>query len=918
MKTLYRLVILFICCMGSRLGLAQQAEPLISGSFQDLSVEELARQLEARSGYRIYFDSAAVRGVTVRAEVREQTVASVLRQALQPTALRFSMDADRHVFITKDRGLPLVLPAGFFETLTAAPVADSAAVANRPVPVAASPSQLYEIGRLSAAPASGRATLTGHVRSAKTGGPVAGATVYVDGPGGGMATDAQGYYALTLPVGPHVLNIRGIGIKNTRRRVLLLANGQLDVQMEEDVVVLKEVVVEAEKTKNVTGMQIGVEKLDIKTMRQVPTAFGETDVMRVVLMLPGVKSVGEGSNGISVRGGGTDQNLILFNDATIYNPSHLFGFFSGFNPAILKSVELYKTGIPAKYGGRLSSVLDITTREGNKQKFAGAGGIGLLTSHLALEGPIVKDKTSFLVSGRTSYSDWLLGKLPSRTLRESSASFYDVNAQVNHTFDPNNALSVNGYVSRDRFKFGADTTYAYQNRNGSVKWRHTFGSQLFGVLTGTYSRYDYQIESERNPVNASVLRFDIEQLGGQADFSYFHSSAHTVDFGGSTLRYGMSPGSLQPRGDKSLVVSQTLAREQAQESALYVSDRWDVTARFSVYLGLRYSYYQALGPRDVYRYEDGRPRSPTTVLDTMRYGSGRTVATYHGPEYRASLKYALNDNSSVKAAYNRTRQYIHQLTNTASVSPTDTWKLSDAYVRPQVGDQVSVGYYRNFKANTIETSVETYYKVMQDFLDYKGGAKLLLNPHLETDVVSAKGKAYGVEVSVRKTAGKVNGWLNYTYARTLAQVNPDNPAERINGGNYYPSNYDKPHEVNLAGNYRFSKRFSTSVNFNYSTGRPITLPLSKYYIDGTGRVYYSDRNAYRVPDYYRVDFSMNIEGNHRIKKLAHSSWTVAVYNLTGRSNPYSVYFKSVGGQIKGYQLSIFAQPIPTVTYNFKF
>jgi hypothetical protein len=451
-----------------------------------------------------------------------------------------------------------------------------------------------------------------------------------------------------------------------------------------------------------------------------------------------------------------------------------------------------------------------------------------------------------------------------------------------------------------------------------VKWKHNFSNKLYGVLTGTFSQYEYQIESERNPVNASVLRFDIRQLGGQVDFSYFHSAKHTVEFGASTQRYNILPGSLAPRGSESLVLPETLAREQAQESAFYASERWDLSSRFSVYLGLRYSLYQALGPRTVNVYQEGRARSTTSITDTVRYGAGSTVATYQGPEYRFSMKYALTDNTSVKASYNRTRQYIHQLTNTAAISPTDTWKLSDAYVKPQVGDQVALGYYHNFRNNTIETSVETYYKVMHDFLDYKSGAVLLLNRNLETDVVNAEGKAYGVEFSLRKSTGKLNGWLNYTYSRSFVQVASSFPADRINDGAYYPSNFDKPHEVNLASNYRFSRRFSTSLNFNYSTGRPITLPLSKYFIDGVARVFYSDRNAYRVPDYYRVDFAMNIEGNHRIKKLAHSSWTLAVYNLTGRRNPYSVYFKSQNGQIKGYQLSIFGQPIPTVTYNFKF
>ena len=700
--------------------------------------------------------------------------------------------------------------------------------------------------------------------------------------------------------------------------MVLRGNGRLEIEVEEDIVTLKEVIVEAEKDKNVSGMQMGLEKLDIKTMRQVPTAFGETDILRVIMTLPGVKTVGEGSTGLNVRGGATDQNLILFNDATIYNPSHLFGFFSAFNPDILQGVELYKSAIPAKYGGRLSSVLDISTREGNKKKFGGAGGIGPLTSRLTLEGPLVKDKSSFIISGRASYSDWILKLLSDKNFARSSAAFYDLTAHVNHEINEKNSIYATAYFSSDRFRLASDTTYHYTNQAASLKWRHNFNNKLYGVLTGTYSHYDYDVTSTKNPVSASQLKYAINQTGLRADFSYFPNARHTVDFGASSLLYNIAPGSLLPLGEASLLRPNMLPQERALESALYVSDRFDITPRFSVSAGLRYSFFQALGPRAVYQYAPGESRSEATITDTVQYGSNKVLATYHGPEYRLSARYSLSDNSSVKASYTRTRQYIHQLSNTASVSPTDVWKLSDNNIRPQIGDQYSVGYYRNFKSNTIEASVETYYKTLRDFVDYKSGATLVLNPHIETDIINAEGKAYGVEVFVKKLTGKLNGWVGYTYSRSLVQVNAATTADMVNGGNYYPSNFDKPHDFTLVGNYRFSRRFSTSVNFTYSTGRPITLPLAKYYVANSLRVFYSDRNEYRVPDYLRLDLALNIEGSHKVQKLAHSSWTVGVYNLTGRRNPYSIYFKSVNGQIKGYQLSIFGQPIPTVTYNFKF
>ncbi|MET4107433.1 hypothetical protein ABIB60_002800 [Hymenobacter sp. UYP22] len=925
MKHAYAVLLLLCGSMLPSAGYAQQTDKVLDGTFTRVPFEQFARLVESQTSYRFYFNAAATDSLFITLKAQNLPVEAALEQALRPTAFRFAVDDEKRVFVTVGKPIEATLPGIFFQNTTEGP----AVARNYPTPsqqttpvgrsryVREAEYVVHDIGTGSST-GSGKATLAGHVRDLKSGQPIIGATVYTENPDVGTSTDQFGYYSLTVPVGRRDIKIRGIGVKNTKRQVILRGDGRLEIEVEEDITSLKEVVIEAEKDKNVAGMQMGLTKLDIKTIRQVPTAFGESDILRVILTLPGVKSVGEGNTGLNVRGGATDQNLILFNGTTIYNPSHLFGFFSAFNPDILQTVELYKSAIPAKYGGRLSSVLEITTREGNRKKFSGSGGIGPLTGRLTLEGPIVKDKSSFIISGRSSYSDWILRRLSNSSFRNSTASFYDVSAHVSQQFNEKNSVYATGYLSTDRFRLASDTTYQYINQNGSLKWQHSFNNKIYGVFTGAYSHYGYDITSEKNPVTASRLQYGIKQTNLQADFSYFPNTKHTIDFGVSSLLYRISPGSLKPNGEGSLIIPDVLAREQALESALYVSDRIDVSPRFSVAVGLRYSLFNALGPRDVYQYAAGLSKSENTITDTLRYGSGKVLATYHGPEYRLSARYALTDNSSVKLSYNRTRQYIHQLTNTASVSPADIWKLSDANVRPQVGDQYSVGFYRNFKSNTIETSVEAYYKSLRDFVDYKSGATLILNPHIETDIVNALGKAYGVEVLVKKTTGKVNGWLSYTYSRSLVRVNAATTSDMVNGGRYYPSNFDKPHDATLVGNYRFSRRISASLNLTYSTGRPITLPLAKYTIGNSTRVYYSDRNAYRIPDYYRADFALNMEGNHKVKKLAHSSWTVGVYNLTGRRNPYSVYFKSENGQIRGYQLSIFGQPIPTITYNFKF
>jgi hypothetical protein len=744
-----------------------------------------------------------------------------------------------------------------------------------------------------------------------------GASVLIEKPLIGVATDASGYYSITLPKGTQQLRIRSIGMKSIDRNILLHSDGKLNIEMDEDVLPLKEVVIESEKDERVMGLQMGLEKIDIKTMKQIPVALGEVDILKAVLTLPGVQTVGEGTVGFNVRGGATDQNLILFNDAVIYNPSHLFGFFSAFNADLIKNVELYKSGIPAEYGGRISSVLDISTRDGNKRKWAGSGGISPITGRFALEGPLVKDKSSFLLGGRSTYSDWLLKKIPSSNFQKSKASFYDVNLAITHELNSKNNLYVSGYISNDRFKLQSDTTHSYSNQAASIKWRHIFSNKLLGVLTTTYSGYDYDISSANNPVNAFDLSYTIKQSTAKADFNYFLSSKHSISFGAGSIYYKISPGSRQPVGSESLIVPDVLQNEQAIESAIYVGDTFEVSPKLSLYSGIRYSFFQNIGARDLFVYQPGRPKDVSTIIDTISFSRGEKVSDSGGPEIRLSARYTVSRRTSVKVSYNSLRQYIQMLSNTTAIAPTDSWKLSDPYIKPLLGEQLSVGYYHSMK-KSFEFSVEAYYKIMHNFLDYKGGAELILNHHIETDVLNAEGRAYGAEFLVKKTSGKLNGWLSYTYSRSLLKTAGDTDSETINRGEYYPSNFDKPHAVNFIGNYKFNRRFSMSLNLVYNTGRPITLPIAKYSVEGSDRLLYSDRNQYRIPDYFRSDFSLNIEGKHKIKKLAHSSWSVSVYNLTGRRNAYSVYFTSEKGVVKGYKLSIFGSAIPTIVYNFKF
>lgn len=886
--------------------------------------DELVSQVESQSDYRFYYDTAELDSFRFSIQATRMPVRTLLEKIFQHSDFHFTIDSlhyvvvSRHVFYNE-------LQANFFShqsTKRDSVAADAdlfeEPVARKEILQSSIENKLFIIGIKSNQPGNGKATIAGYVRDGKNGEPIIGASVYLDTLKAGVITDQFGYFSLTLPRGRYTLHITSASMKDTKRQVILYSDGKLNIDMYDQVVSLKTVTVVSEKNSQVKSVMMGVDKLNIKTIKQVATVFGETDILKVVLTLPGVTSVGEAASGFNVRGGSTDQNLILFSDATVYNPSHVFGFFSAFNPDVVKEVELYKSSIPEKYGGRLSSVLDVTGRDGNTKKWSGTGGIGPMTAKLMLEGPLIKDKTSIILGGRASYSDYLLRFLPKDSYQNSSASFYDLNLHISHTMNAKNSIYLTGYYSSDQFRLNSDTTYKYSNANANIKWKHNFNNKFYGVITAGLDHYQYSIGSDAVPLNAYKLSFAVNQTNFRADFSYSPNYKHVLNFGINAIYYKLYPGSLSPSGKQSLVESNQVQPEQALETAIYLGDKFTISPKLTLDAGLRYSLYNYLGPHDVYTYAPGVPRQTGTTQDTISYSSGQVIKTYQGPEIRLAMRYSLTDNSSVKISYNTMRQYIHMLSNTTAISPTDIWKLSDPYIQPQLGEQLSLGYYRSFKSNTIEASVEVYYKQSLNYLDYKSGAVLVLNHHIETDVVNTRGKAYGIELFIKKSTGKLNGWISYTYSRTLLQQDDALAGESINNGQYYPASYDKPNVFNMIGNYRLSHRYSFSLNTVYSTGRPVTIPVGAFIYAGGQRVFYSDRNQYRIPDYFRVDFSINIDGNHKVNKLYHNSWSFGVYNLTGRQNAYSVYFVEEGGVMKGYQLSIFDTPIPFITYNFTF
>lgn len=893
-----------------------QEKVLFTFQLQNAPWNSFVEAIESQSAYRFYFRPADVDSLVLSVAVLRAPIEDVLAKALSNTELRYAIDPDKNIFITETIALitELPRPSDTVRARNALPEYFTSELSEQQKSLEA---KLVQIGKRTVPPKT-EAILSGQIRNGQTGEALVGALVYINQPRIGSSADPFGNYSLRLPAGRHELIIQSVGMRTTKRSVLLLSDGRLDIDMVEEVISLKEIVVEAERSENISGLQMGTQRLDVKTMRKIPSPLGEADVFKIMLTLPGVQSVGEGTSGINVRGGSADQNLILLDGTTIYNPTHLFGFFSAFNPDVLKSAELQKSGIPAEFGGRLSSILDVRVHEGNKRKFQMSGGISPITGRITLEAPIIKDKMSFLVGARSTYSDWLLRELRDEALRRSNAGFYDANFRWDYDYNTRNHLTASAYVSNDDFRFNNDTTYQYENRTASVSWKHIVSRQLFTQFSAGYSGYRYSITSDQDPLNAFRLNYAIDQFQAKADANFNVSSRHVITAGAQMIQYQLSPGARVPLGTNSTIQTEQLQNEQGLEGALHVSDQWEVSPKLLISGGIRYSSFWNRGPVQVFNYDPQATKSVNSIIDTTFYRKGETSAFYHGLEPRLSARYTLSSTSSVKLGYNRMRQYLQMLSNTTAIAPTDIWKLSDYHIRPLIGDQINIGYYRNAADNRWEFSIETYYKWIFNAIDFKSGTTLLLNQTIEADLIRARGKAYGVEVLLKRNTGKLNGWLSYTYSRTLLRTLGNSPSEVINRGSYYPGNFDKPHAVNLISNYRFNHRLSMTLNGTYSSGRPVTMPIAQYTLNGAPRFFYSERNQFRIPDYLRFDVGINIEGNHKIKKLAHSSWTLSVYNVMGRRNAYSVFFQSENGNVRGYRLAVFGTPIPTITYNFKF
>jgi hypothetical protein len=749
-------------------------------------------------------------------------------------------------------------------------------------------------------------TINGIIKNAETGETLIGASVKLQELKSGTITNAYGFFSLTGPEGDYTLSISYIGYETVSRPIKLNKNAQIDVLLTNSNT-LQDVVIKANdhKNENVKSPQMGLTRLDLSQINNVPVIFGEKDVLKTIQLLPGVKTTGDGNTGFYVRGGGSDQNLILLDEAVVYNASHLFGFFSTFNSDAIKDVNLYKGGMPAQYGGRLSSVLDIKMLDGNDKQFTAQGGIGLIASRLKAEGPLVKNRGSFMISARRTYADLFLKLSPDSSARGASLYFYDINAKVHYRLDNKNTIYLSGYFGKDVLGLKDNFQTNWGNQTATLRLNHIFNNKLFLNTSLIYSNYNFTVQSfsDNNDFN---VRSKIRDFNLKEDFTYFFSAQNTLHFGINAIHHNIAPGDISSSED-SAVNPQTIQDRNGVESSIYFSDEWHVTPKLSLLFGARLSSFALFGPGVFNTYS-----ANNIIVSSQNYNSGEIAQRYFNPEPRFSASYTFNDQNSIKASYNRNTQNIHLISNSTASSPTDLYVMSSNNIKPGISDQVALGFFKNSVNTQYEFSTEVYYKQLKNQIDYKNGAQLRANQDVESQLIYGEGRAYGLEVFFKKRYGKLNGWIGYTLSKA------ENRFASVNKGNYFAAKHDRTHDVSVVGIYKLNNRWTLSSTFVYGTGNAVTYPHGKYTLGGITTLYYGDRNTDRLPAYSRLDLGATLEGKQH--KRFHSSWTFGLYNAYNRKNPYTITFEDDPNdktRTRAVKTSLFGR-IPSVTYNFTY
>ena len=892
---------------------AQDLPVLISGSYQQTPLKSFIQEVESKNPLKFFYEDQVVDKITVTSSFNETPLRKCLEIILEKQSVNFYISGNQ-----------VVLYPGFMllELFPGLDLSEENKKETAPIKKISRENlhqlqyQIINIG-IPGKNKTKTAVISGYLRNFESGEPVIGGNIRINETRTGATSDAAGFYKISLSVGNQILNFSCVGMEPVKRNINLYSDGKLDVEMEEKVNVLEDAVILGHGEGNLGQMHVGMEKIDNITLKSIPALLGEADVMKSVLTLPGVQTVGEGTSGFNVRGGNTDQNLILIDQAPIYYPSHFFGNFSAINSEIIENATLYKGSMPVRYGGRISSVFEINTMDGNHDKISGSAGISPISARINIDGPLFSKRSTFLTSFRSTYSNWLLKKIEVPELYKSKASFYDAQAKLNLYLNENNRLLIDLYSSDDKFQLHSDTTYNYNNLIASLTLKHKFNIKLKSNTALICSLFNYDIYNKNSTIQSFSLTHKLANIALIEDFEYFTDSRLKYNFGAAFNYYSVNPGERKALNN-STIMPVTAANDHAIEYGIYAGTEYNVRGNLKIEGGIRLSGLMSFDDGKQYIYSPNMPFEEDNMTDTLYSNKNRIVKTYINPEWRFSVNYSTSRSSSLKFSYNKTAQYIHMLSNTTAISPTDTWKLSDIYLLPATGNQFSAGYFKNFRKTGIQTSAEVFYKLVNNIKEYKAGADLLLNDHIETEIINGKGKSYGLELSLIKSGGRVYGRIDYTLSRTLIKSVSSYSEELINDGKYYPANFDKPHNLNMLANLKASRRFLFSLNINYSTGRPITYPVSQYQLGDQVFLQYSKYNQYRISDYFRTDFSATLNGNLKKYQLTHSSLTFSLYNVTGRKNAYSVYFKSEGGKFQAYQLSIFGTVIPTLTYNIKF
>ena len=775
------------------------------------------------------------------------------------------------------------------------------------------------IGALSA---QDQVTLSGYIKDASSGETLIGATAFIVEASAGATSNEYGYYSVTIPAGDYTVEYAYLGYNSISIPLNISQDTKQNIELIEEAAKLEEVVITAEpEDENVTQVEGSVNKLDIATIKKMPSLLGEVEIIRSIQLLPGVSSVGEGATGFNVRGGSIDQNLVLLDEAPVYNSSHLFGFFSVFNPDAVKDVKLIKGGIPSRYGGRLSSILDVRMKEGNNKQLAVNGGVGLIFSRLAIEAPIVKDKSSFIIAGRRSYADVLASPFLGDDLGDTRLFFYDLTLKTNYTFNDKDRLFLSGYLGRDRFQFGAAAGFSWGNQTGSLRWNHLFNDKLFSNFTLYYSDYDYELNFGEDSFDRFDWNASIVNYSAKPEFTYFANPQNLIKFGGQVILYEFLPGN-------AVGVSEGVARDiglpslYAFESALFVENEQDITDRLTLNYGLRWSHFNYVGEGTRLTLGEAELGERRPVIDQEFFDQWESIQTYSNFEPRISAKYQLNGSSSVKASYTRTSQYIQLVSNTTASTPLDIWTPATNNIRPLLADQVALGYFKNFSDNTYEFSSEIYYKKVANLVDYIDGADLLLNPFLEGELLEGENRAYGIELLLKKSKGDFTGWISYTLAKT------ENKIDGIANNEWYPTRFDQTHNFSLTAFYELNDKWSLSGNFSYITGTPTTFPTSRF--EQQGFVVLHDgnngRNNVRLPDYHRLDFGATRKSLLKRDGKWQGEWVFSIYNVYSRRNAFSIFFQpqddrpapGLPVETEAIRLSVIGNFIPSVSYNFKF